>query len=160
MQLKRRTVNLINPKRRGTRTSTRYVEQLRLYPGAHAVTAISAGNGCSVEFADVAGTRPGVGTVTTTLDHGPKITRRTVSLSALRDALSSIGFSFPEDVEPGGVLQLSISGSIEQNADSGALSLIVSSGICEIVEPSMCGELMTEKKPASRFSSTSPKREN
>ena len=162
MHLKRRTENLLNLKRRGTRTSTRLREQLRLYPSANAVAVIGAvdgseRNGIRNQFADVAGTRPGVGIVTTTLESGASVTRLTVPLSALRDALNSIGLSLPEDVNSGGHLLVSMSGITAQNPLSGEISLIVTSGIAEIVESCSSNECTTEKKPASKSSNTSPK---
>lgn len=164
MPLKQRTVNLINLKRRGIRTSMRLQAQLRLYPSANAVAAIGAvdgseRNGIRNQFADVAGTLPGVGIVTTTLESGPSVTRLSVPLSALRDALSSIGLSLPEGVNSGGVLQVLISGSTAQNPTTGEISLILSSGIAQIAELSSSSESPTERKPASRSSSTSPRQQ-
>ena len=157
MHLKRHTVNLINLKRRGTRTRTLSSEQTRLFPSAHAVSVIDAAAGATVQFADVAGTRPGVGTVTTTLEGGKPNTRLTVSLSALKDALSSIGFSLREDVGPDGVLSLFINGLTKRNAATGEVSLIVTHGTIEIVEPWTCEGSQIEKKPSTKCSNTSPR---
>ena len=165
MPLRQRTTNLL--KNIGTSTRTRLLTQLRLFPGASAISAIGAAsdapresNSRKEQYADVVGTRAGVGTVTTTLPDGSQITQLTVSLSALRDALSSIGFSLPEDVQPGGHLQVSISGLTRQSAKPGEVSLLVTSGICETVEPLTSGPCVSEMKPVRKSSNTSRNRAN
>jgi hypothetical protein len=89
-------------------------------------------------------------------------------LSALKDALNSIGFSLQVEEKRLGVLQISITGySVQTNPDDRQMAffaggnretfLRVTSATALIGELSTSGQSATEKKPPMRCSSTSPK---